>query len=183
MAAPNSTPAVTSRLWTLRPAIWSAVLPVPGNPAFPFEHPDLAEAAKTGRVSGSKAVEVRPGIWYTLILGWCISALAMGRTGTETFEADGGDNLYLSSIVAVDVATGAYRWHYQTTPGDTWDYTATQPLTLADLEIEGKTRKVIMQAPKMASSTYWIERQGVLGCQSLHLCELGFGYWRGWSTD
>ena len=45
----------------------------------------------------------------------------------------GGDNLFLSSIVALDAATGAYKWHYQTTPGETWDYTATQPIVLAEL--------------------------------------------------
>jgi mono/diheme cytochrome c family protein len=39
-------------------------------------------------------------------------------------------------------------WHYQTTPGDTWDYTATQHMILADLSIDGVERKVIMQAPK-----------------------------------
>ena len=60
----------------------------------------------------------------------------------------GGDNLFLSSIVALDAATGAYRWHYQTTPGETWDFTATQPIVLADLQIDGKIRKVAMQAPK-----------------------------------
>ena len=59
-----------------------------------------------------------------------------------------GDNLYLSSIVAVRPDTGEYVWHYQTTPGETWDYTATQHIMLADLEIEGKQRKVLMQAPK-----------------------------------
>ncbi|MBI1252472.1 MAG: PQQ-dependent dehydrogenase, methanol/ethanol family [Alphaproteobacteria bacterium] len=58
------------------------------------------------------------------------------------------DNLYLSSIVAVDADTGAYQCHYQTTPGDTWDYTATQHIMLATLEIEGQERKVAMQAPK-----------------------------------
>src|SRR5210317_346148 len=56
--------------------------------------------------------------------------------------------LYLSSIVAVNADTGDYVWHYQTTPGETWDFTATQPLILADLEIAGSMRKVIMQAPK-----------------------------------
>ncbi len=61
---------------------------------------------------------------------------------------DGGDNLYLSSIVAIRPATGEYVWHYQTTPGDTWDYTATQHIVLAELEIDGATRKVLMQAPK-----------------------------------
>jgi quinohemoprotein ethanol dehydrogenase len=60
----------------------------------------------------------------------------------------GGDNLFLSSIVALNPDNGEYVWHYQTTPGETWDYTATQPLVLADLEIEGALRKVIMQAPK-----------------------------------
>lgn len=60
----------------------------------------------------------------------------------------GGDNLYLSSIVALDATTGRYKWHYQTTPGDTWDYTATQPIILADLTIGGSVRKVAMQAPK-----------------------------------
>jgi glucose dehydrogenase/cytochrome c553 len=60
----------------------------------------------------------------------------------------GGDNLFLSSIVALRPETGEYVWHYQTTPGETWDYTATQHIILADIEIGGKTRKVLMQAPK-----------------------------------
>jgi alcohol dehydrogenase (cytochrome c)/quinohemoprotein ethanol dehydrogenase len=59
-----------------------------------------------------------------------------------------GDNLYLSSIVAIRPETGEYVWHYQTTPGETWDYTATQHIMLADLEIGGTPRKVLMQAPK-----------------------------------
>ena len=49
----------------------------------------------------------------------------------------GGDNLFLSSIVALRPDTGEYVWHYQTTPGDTWDYTATQHIILADLTIDG----------------------------------------------
>lgn len=59
-----------------------------------------------------------------------------------------GDNLYLSSIVAIRPNTGEYVWHYQTTPGETWDYTATQHIVLADMEIDGRTRQVLMQAPK-----------------------------------
>ena len=65
--------------------------------------------------------------------------------------ADGtgeGDNLYLSSIVAIRPSTGEYVWHYQTTPGETWDFTATQHIMLADMTIDGKVRKVLMQAPK-----------------------------------
>jgi len=59
-----------------------------------------------------------------------------------------GDNLFLSSIVALRPDSGDYVWHYQTTPGESWDYTATQHIILTDLEIEGKPRKVLMQAPK-----------------------------------
>ena len=59
-----------------------------------------------------------------------------------------GDNLFISSILALDATTGAYKWHYQTTPGETWDYTATQHIMLADLTIDGAKRKVLMQAPK-----------------------------------
>lgn len=60
----------------------------------------------------------------------------------------GGDNLYLSSIVAIKAKTGEYAWHFQQTPGETWDFTATQHIILADMTIGGKPRKVLMQAPK-----------------------------------
>lgn len=61
---------------------------------------------------------------------------------------DKGDNLFLSSIVALDPDTGEYIWHYQQVPGETWDFTAAQQMTLADLEIDGRKRKVILHAPK-----------------------------------
>lgn len=59
-----------------------------------------------------------------------------------------GDNLFLSSIVALDPDTGAYRWHYQSTPAETWDFTATQQITLADFIIDGERLPVLLQAPK-----------------------------------
>lgn len=61
-----------------------------------------------------------------------------------------GDNLFLSSILALDADTGEYKWHFQTTPRDQWDYTAVQSLILADLPLgeNGKDRRVVMQAPK-----------------------------------
>ena len=59
-----------------------------------------------------------------------------------------GDNLFLSSIVALKPETGEYVWHYQTTPGESWDYTATQQIMVADLTIGGAERRVVMQAPK-----------------------------------
>src|SRR5262249_21477922 len=60
----------------------------------------------------------------------------------------GGDNLYLCSIVALDAKTGKYKWHYQTNPGASWDYNAAMDIELADLVIDGKPRKVLMTAPK-----------------------------------
>ena len=60
----------------------------------------------------------------------------------------GGDNLYTASIVALDADTGKYVWHYQINPRDSWDYDCTQRMTLATLTIEGRPRKVLMQAPK-----------------------------------
>ncbi len=56
---------------------------------------------------------------------------------------DGGDNLFLCSIVAVDADTGDYAWHYQTTPGETWDYNSNMDMVLADLNIGGKPVKAL----------------------------------------
>ena len=72
-----------------------------------------------------------------------------GSPTNHGLRSDGkGNNLFLSSIVALRPDTGEYVWHYQETPAEAWDYTATQPIILADLPIGGTTRKVLMQAPK-----------------------------------
>jgi len=88
-------------------------------------------------------------IEYDPDLGLVYIGVGNGSPWNHQMRSDGkGDNLFLSSIVAVDSKTGEYRWHFQTTPGDSWDYTATQNIILADLEIAGRERKVLMQAPK-----------------------------------
>ena len=69
-----------------------------------------------------------------------------------------GDNLFLSSILALDPDTGAYLWHYQETPGETWDYTATQQITLATFDIGGQPTPVMLHAPKNGFF-YVIERR------------------------
>jgi alcohol dehydrogenase (cytochrome c)/quinohemoprotein ethanol dehydrogenase len=72
-----------------------------------------------------------------------------GDPWNKGFRSPGnGDNLFVTSIVAVKPDTGQYVWHYQVNPGDEWDYSATQQIILADLTIDGKPRKVLMQAPK-----------------------------------
>lgn len=90
-------------------------------------------------------------IVYDEVNDQIIFGVGNGSPWNQTFrDPSGGDNLFLSSIVAVDAETGAYKWHFQTTPGDNWDYTATQTIILADLPVgeEGASRRVAMQAPK-----------------------------------
>lgn len=67
---------------------------------------------------------------------------------SPSIEGRNNDNLFLSSVVGVDPDTGAYKCHYQETPGETWDYTATQPIVLTSLTIEGRERRVLLHAPK-----------------------------------
>lgn len=125
---------------------------VPGNPSQPFESEAMEVAATTW--SGEWWKYGGGGTaWDALVYDPELNLLYIGVGNGAPWSRKirspaGGDNLYLSSIVAVNADTGEYKWHYQTTPGDTWDYTATQPLMLAELTIDGEQRKVIMQAPK-----------------------------------
>ena len=125
---------------------------VPGNPAQPWEAGILKEAAKTW--SGEWWLFGGGGtVWDSMAHDPELDLLYIGVGNGSPWNREvrsprGGDNLFLSSIVALDPDTGDYKWHYQTTPGDTWDYTATQHLILADLMIGERQRKVIMQAPK-----------------------------------
>ena len=125
---------------------------VPGNPADGFENDAMKMAAKTwtgewwklgggGTVWDSMAYDPEFDLLYI--------GVGNGSPWNRSIRSpDGGDNLFLSSIVALRPDTGEYVWHYQTTPGDQWDYTATQHMVLADLMINGELRKVLMQAPK-----------------------------------
>jgi PQQ-dependent dehydrogenase (methanol/ethanol family) len=125
---------------------------VPGNPADGFESAAMERAAKTWsgewwRYGGGGTVW--DGMAYDPELRLVYVGTGNGSPHPAWLRSPGGgDNLYLSSILALAVDTGEIVWHFQTTPEDSWDYTATQPLMLADLEIDGRTRKVIMQVPK-----------------------------------
>lgn len=125
---------------------------VPGDPAKPFENPILQKAAATWRGEWWKlggGGTVWDAVSYDPELNLVYIGVGNGAPWNQRLRSPGGgDNLFLASIVALDADTGQYAWHYQTTPGDTWDFTATQHLMLADLEINGKPRKVLMQAPK-----------------------------------
>jgi len=126
---------------------------VPGDPKLGFENDAMKMAAQTWN---GKWYELGGGggtVWDAMAYDKELDLLYFGvGNGTpwnrEIRSPGGGDNLFLSSIVAVRPDTGEYVWHYQTTPGESWDYTATQHIILADMEVEGEIRKVLMQAPK-----------------------------------
>lgn len=67
---------------------------------------------------------------------------------SPSIDGRNNDNLYLSSVLGVDPDTGEYKCHYQETPGETWDYTGTQPIILSTLTINGAERQVLLHAPK-----------------------------------
>ena len=126
---------------------------VPGNPDDGFESDAVAAAAETW--GGGAWWEVGGGgtVWDSMAYDAELDLLYVGvgngaPWNRQIRSPDGGDNLYLSSIVALKPDDGSYVWHYQTTPGETWDYTATQHMILTELSIDGEPRDVIMQAPK-----------------------------------
>lgn len=135
---------------------------VPGNPADGFENKAMETAAKTWtgewwQYGGGGTV------WDSMVYDPDLNLLYIGVGNGSPWNQQirspgGGDNLFLSAIVALNPDTGDYVWHYQTTPGESWDYTATQHIMLADLEIDGALRKVLMQAPKNGFF-YVIDRQ------------------------
>jgi len=127
---------------------------VPGDPAQPPASRAMQVAAPTWKGAG-EWLKIGGGgtVWDSMAYDPELDLLYIGvGNGSPWNRAirspGGGDNLFLSSIVALKPDTGEYVWHYQTTPGDNWDYTATQHMILADLEIAGRLRKVILQAPK-----------------------------------
>ena len=125
---------------------------IPGDPSKGFEDDSMAAAAKTWTGEWWKfggGGTPWDGIAYDPELNLVYVGTGNGSPWNANHRSPGGgDNLYLASIVALNADTGKYVWHYQTTPGDNWDYNSAQPMILADLTIGNQVRKVLMQAPK-----------------------------------
>jgi len=125
---------------------------VPGDPSKPFESEALRRAAATWsgewwKLGGGGSV------WDTIVYDPDLDFVFVGTANGSPWYSDlrgdrRGDNLYVASIVALRATSGEQVWHFQTTPGDSWDFDATQPLLLADLTIAGQLRRVILQANK-----------------------------------
>ena len=125
---------------------------VPGDPAKGFENNAMAVAATTWTGEWWKSGGGGT-VWDSIVYDPELDQLYIGVGNGSPWNhkvrsPEGGDNLYLSSVVALDPDTGDYLWHYQETPGESWDYTATQHIMLATMEFEGRSRKVIWHAPK-----------------------------------
>jgi PQQ-dependent dehydrogenase (methanol/ethanol family) len=125
---------------------------VPGNPANGFEQPALKMAARTW--SGKQWWRSGGGsVWDSIVYDPEFNLIYFGTDGSEPWDAQQGwskrgDGLFTNSIVAVDADTGEYRWHYQETPADCWDYNSTPQIILAEFSIRDRPRKVLLHAPK-----------------------------------
>ena len=125
---------------------------MPGNPADGFEDAAMETAAETWtgewwrHGGGGNAWH---GFTYDAELDQLYIGTGNGSPWNRKIRSPGGgDNLFLSSIVALDPDTGEYLWHYQTSPGEIWDFTSTMDIVLVDLDIEGEQVKALMHAPK-----------------------------------
>ncbi len=125
---------------------------VPGDPSKPFEHPEMEMAAKTW---GGEWWKFGGGgtAWNSLVYDEELDSLYIGVGNGAPWprvirSPGGGDDLFLSSIVSVDVDTGRMNWYYQTVPGDNWDYSSAMDITLSEIEVDGAIRKVLLHAPK-----------------------------------
>jgi quinohemoprotein ethanol dehydrogenase len=125
---------------------------VPGDPSKPFESPILAQAAKTWSGDWWKSGgggTVWDAIVYDPELDLLYIGTGNGGPWSEKYRSPkGGDNLLTCSIVALKPDTGEYVWHYQEDAADDWDYDSAEQIIMADVSIEGRPRKVLLQAPK-----------------------------------
>ena len=131
--------------------LWTFYI-VPGNPADGFEDKAQEMAAKTWtgkwweHGGGGNAWH---GWTYDAEFDQIIFGTGNGSPWNRKIRSpEGGDNLFLSSVVALDADTGKYKWHVQTAPGEAWDYNSNMDIVLADLTIGGKKVKAAMHAPK-----------------------------------
>ena len=132
--------------------IWRFYI-VPSHIPEENDTPALKMAAETWSGDTLETVGGGGNSWNEMTYDPDSNQLFFGTSGSAHYDyptrsPEGGDNLFLSSIVAVDADNGEYRWHYQTVDQDSWDYNATMNIIVADVVIEGKLRETVLTAPK-----------------------------------
>ncbi len=125
---------------------------VPGDPAKGFESKAMEMAARTWKGEWWK-FGGGGTVWHAMAYDPKFNRIYIGTGNGAPWNQKirspgGGDNLFTCAIVALDAETGAYVWHYQINPGETWDYNAAMDIELTDMDVGGKTRPVLMTAPK-----------------------------------
>ncbi|VWX53317.1 PQQ-dependent dehydrogenase, methanol/ethanol family [Novosphingobium sp. 9U] len=125
---------------------------VPGSPQQNAGDPAMQAAAKTWGSEFWKHTGGGGTVWNGMTYDAELDRVYLGTGNSGPWDPvardpGAGDNLYLASIVALEAKTGKYLWHYQVNPREAWDYKATPNIVAATLEIAGKPRKVLMQAP------------------------------------
>jgi quinohemoprotein ethanol dehydrogenase len=121
--------------------VWTFyVIPGPGEPGHETwpQHNDSWKYGG-GAVWQTPAVDPELGLVY----------FSTGNAGPDYNGAvRAGDNLYTVSIVAIELETGKYRWHFQQVHHDLWDYDSSNPVVLMDLDVAGRARKAIVEVGK-----------------------------------
>lgn len=126
---------------------------MPGDPSKPFESEIMAKAAKTWGTDYWKYTQGGVSPWDAITYDEKTDTLFFGTDGPSPWSPalrapDAGDELFSHSIIAVNATTGEYKWHFQTSPNDGWNMSATMHIMLADLPVDGGVQRVLMTAPK-----------------------------------
>ena len=154
---------------------------VPGDPSQPYENEAMEMAAQTW--SADTAWEFGGGgtIWNSIVYDADFDQVLLGTGNGSPWpravrSPGGGDNLFLSCIVAVDASTGRYKWHYQTTPADNWDYTATQDIALAKSCCRPKNgfRRRVDALDRKVEIEQWVARDLCIAVFNIQADSTGF---------
>ncbi|MFC4094901.1 outer membrane protein assembly factor BamB family protein [Euzebyella saccharophila] len=120
--------------------VWTFhTIPHPGEPGYETWPPDAYKYAGGVNCWAGMAIDTEKGVVF----------LALGSPSYDFYGADRiGANLYGNCVLALDAATGAYKWHFQTVHHDIWDYDLPAPPTLVTLQKDGKEIEAVAQTTK-----------------------------------
>lgn len=147
---------LTAYDWQTGKEVWTFHT-VPGNPADGFggDGPNAKAMEAAAKTWGGEWWKLGGGgtVWDSIVYDPVNNLVLFGTGNAEPWnpvanDRGHGDALYTASIVAVDADTGQYRWHFQETPEDRWDFDSDAPIMIADMEIGGQQRHVALHAPK-----------------------------------